>query len=75
MAISPETDHTVDIVDRARPMQPHGGSHFPWRWVLIPSVIIVGLIWVVSVFLTRHPLFFQTNGLTGSKRRGRSRSK
>jgi len=50
VAISPETDHTVDIVDRARPMQPHGGSHFPWRWVLIPSVIIVGLIWVVSVF-------------------------
>lgn len=48
VALSPVTDHTVDIVDRARPMQTHGSGHFPWRWVLIPSLAIVGLIWVAS---------------------------
>jgi len=48
VAIGPVTDHAVDIIDQARPMQENGSGHFPWRWVLIPSLMIVGLIWIVS---------------------------
>lgn len=48
VAIGPVTDHAVDIIDRARPMEENGGGRFPWRWVLIPSLIIIGLIWIVS---------------------------
>lgn len=48
VAIGPLSDHAVDIIDRAGPTDENGGGQFPWRWVLIPSLIVIALIWVVS---------------------------
>lgn len=46
VAIGPT--HGVDLSDRTRLPDDNGGNHFPWRWVLVPSLAIVGLIWLVS---------------------------
>jgi len=49
-AVAMETSrvHGVDLRGRTGLPGDNVGNNFPWRWVLIPSLAIVGLIWIFS---------------------------
>jgi hypothetical protein len=48
VAVAPATIHPVDLIDRSRPPEQGEAGHFPWRWVLLLSLAILGTIWIAA---------------------------